>query len=178
VAVVQPMTNEEFLAAVRGFTRTAFRWEAQPWYAMAYERPYFEGWLAGSPTPPPEVDWWRPWLERVARWTAEGKTIGRVRVLAEPPTDYQRWLLWAAPWHTQAGEDLRYLSRSVAQQADLPMEEDYWLLDDESAIVLRFDGRGQTTERTLITDPEAVAGYRALRDTAIGLSTTAATAAA
>jgi hypothetical protein len=80
------MTDEEFLAAVRGFASKAFRFETQPCYAMAYERPVFESWQAGAPIPPPEVDWWAPWLDRVARWTAEGKTIGRVRVLAEPPT--------------------------------------------------------------------------------------------
>jgi hypothetical protein len=161
------MTDEEFLAAVRGFASKAFRFETQPCYAMAYERPVFESWQAGAPIPPPEVDWWAPWLDRVARWTAEGKTIGRVRVLAEPPTDYQSWLLWATSWHAEAGEDIRYLPRGAAERIGLPLTEDWWLLDDERVVVLRFNDQGETVSRTLVTGPDAVAGYRALRDAAL-----------
>jgi hypothetical protein len=173
----RPLTTAEFLAEVRDFTRSAFRFEAQPGYVMDYERPVFEGWLAGVPVPPPEVDWWAPWLDRVARWTAEGKTIGRVRVLAEPPTDYQRWLLWAAPWHTEAGEQLRYMPAGTARQIGLQLD-DWWLLDDERVIVLRFTSQGETTDRTLVTDPQTVAGYCALRDVAVRNSTLAKTIAA
>ena len=80
-------------------------------YALGYERADFERFLAGPPTPPPQLDWWQPWLEQIARLTRDGKHIARVRVLAEPPTAYQRWEIWAAPWHAQAGEDIRYLPR-------------------------------------------------------------------
>lgn len=172
---MRPLTDAEFVAEVRTFRTSAFRLEAQPAYVLAYERPVFEGWLSGAPIPPPEVDWWAPWLYRVATWTAAGKTIGRVRVLAEPPTDYQQWLLWAAPWHTEAGEEMRYLSRGMAERARLPLADDWWLLDDERVIVLRFNGQGETVSRTLVTDLDAVAGYCALRDVAIVNSAQAGT---
>jgi hypothetical protein len=160
---------------VRTFRTSAFRLEAQPGYVLDYERPVFEGWLAGMAVPPPEVDWWAPWLHRVAGWTAEGKTIGRVRVLAEPPTTYQRWLMWAAPWHAEVGEKLRYMPRGRAEQIRLPLAADWWLLDDERVIVLRFNGQGEAVSRTLVTDPEDVAGYCGLRDVAIGNSAMAGT---
>jgi hypothetical protein len=169
------MTEEEFVSEVRNFRTRAFRLEAQPGYVLAYERPVFESWLAGVPVPPPEIDWWAPWLHRVAGWTAEGKTIGRVRVLAEPPTAYQRWLMWATPWHAEAGEELRYMFRGMAEQIGLPLADDFWLLDDERVIVLRFNGQGEAVSRTLVTDPEVVAGYCALRDVAIGNSALAET---
>lgn len=169
------LTEAEFVTEVRTFRTSAFRLEAQPGYVLDYERPVFEGWLAGMAVPPPEVDWWAPWLHRVARWTAdEGKTIGRVRVLAEPPTTYQRWLMWATPWHAEVGEKLRYMPRSTAEQIGLPLG-DFWLLDDERVIVMRFNGQGETVSRTLVTDPEVAAGYCALRDAAIDHSATAET---
>jgi hypothetical protein len=161
------ISEAEFLNAVRTFSQSAFRLEVRGSYALDYERRDFEGFLAGSPVPPPEVDWWRPWLDRVARITREGKTISRVRVLAEPPTDYQRWHLWAAPWHASAGEGIRYLSRSTAERIGLPLADDWWLLDDERVIIMTFTAEGEIDSKTLVTDPESVAGYRVLQDIAI-----------
>lgn len=164
---VRRLTDAEFVAEVRDFRTSAFRLEAQLTYVLDYERPVFEDWLAGVRVPPPEVDWWAPWLRRVAGWTAEGKTIGRVRVLAEPPTAYQQWLMWAARWHVEVGEELRYISRGTAEQVELPLGEDWWLLDEERVLVLRFNGQGEAVSRTLVTDPDVVSGYCGLRDLAV-----------
>ena len=99
--------------------------------------------LAGHPTPPPDLDWWRPWLEQIKRLTGQGKQISRVRVLAEPPTDYQRWEMWAAPWHTRAGEDIRYMTAQPGREDRLDLLNDWWLLDDERVIVMHFTGDGE-----------------------------------
>src|ERR1035441_6565819 len=72
---------------LRSFRRSAFRFETRSTYALSYEQADFDRFLAGSPVPPPELDWWRPWLEEISRLTAEGKTVSRVRVLDEPPSD-------------------------------------------------------------------------------------------
>jgi hypothetical protein len=160
------ITEDEFLDAVRGFTRSAFRFEARDFYALTYERADLERFLMGSPVPPPELDWYRPWLDRVAQWNREGKAISRVRVLAEPPTGYQRWMIWAAPWHASAGEDIRYLRRAAARQIGLPAT-DWWLLDDEKVIVMHFTTDGEIDSKELIADPEPVAGYCMWRDLAI-----------
>ena len=95
------ISEDEFGEMLRTFRRSAFRLEARDHYALGYEAADFERFLAGNPVPPPQVDWWRPWLDQIAELTQQGKRIGRVRVLAEPPSDYQRWELWAAPWHAQ-----------------------------------------------------------------------------
>ena len=160
-----PITEDEFLNAVRGIKRSAFRLEAEDSYALDYEREAFDRFLAGSPVPPPELDWWQPWLSRVAQWAGEGKTVSRVRVLAEPPTAYQRWMLWTTPWCARAGEDIRYLPRSTAERIGLPLD-DWWLLDDEQVIVMRFTD-GKIAGKVLITEPEAVAAYCLSRDIAI-----------
>jgi hypothetical protein len=87
------ITEEEFGDLLRTIGSSAFRLETLDAYALDYERADFELFLAGRPEPPP----WQEWLDQVAAQTREGKTVSRVRILAEPPTDYQRWMLWAQP---------------------------------------------------------------------------------
>lgn len=168
----QLITEDEFAAALSGFTCSAFRLEAQPLYAMTYEREDFERYLAGNPTPPDQMDWYLPWMEQVSAWTQAGKTLTRVRVLAEPPTDYQNWLTWGAPWFASIGEDIRYMKASRARRIGLP-PDDWWLLDgdtpDARVIFMRFTGAGEIIGRELITGPD-VARFRDLQMLALANS--------
>jgi Family of unknown function (DUF6879) len=147
----RPITEDEFDELLRSFERSAFRLETRDSYALGYERAEFERFLAGTPTPPPEVDWWRPWLKQLARFAHEHKRIGRVRVLAEPPTDYQQWEMWAGSWHAQAGERIRYMPRSRALRIGLPLDHDWWLLDNERLIIMEFTDSGEIKSKTLVT---------------------------
>jgi hypothetical protein len=152
---------------LRSFRYQAFRFETQRTYALTYERADFGRFLAGSPVPPPELDWWRPWLEEISRLTAEGRRVSRVRVLDEPPTDYQRWELWAAPWHSRAGERIAYMSRNRAREIGLPLDRDWWLLDNDRLIIMRFTDTGEIASRRLVTDPATILPYREWRDLAV-----------
>lgn len=152
---------------LRSFRRSAFRFETRRTYALGYERADFDRFLAGSPVPPPELDWWRPWLEEIRRLAAEGKTVSRVRVLDEPPTDYQRWEIWAARWHAEVGEQIGYLSRSRARYLSLPLDDDWWLLDDDRVVNMRFTGTGEIRSRDLITGGAMAARYCEWRDLAV-----------
>ena len=163
---------------LRSFRRSAFRLETRPVYALTYERADFGQFLAGTPAPPPELDWWRPWLEEIAQLTAEGKTVSRVRVVDEPPTDYQRWEMWAARWHSRAGERIGYMPRSQAVRIDLPQTHDWWLLDDERVITMWFTSTGEVSDRQLRTEPDAVARFCAGRDLAVRNATSAEESAA
>ena len=64
-----PISEEEFDRELATFERNAFRLETRDAYALGYEHADFERFLTGSPTPPPELDWWRPWLEQISRLT-------------------------------------------------------------------------------------------------------------
>lgn len=161
------ITEAEFDDLLSSFARTAFRLETRDSYALGYEAADYERFLAGDPVPPPEVSWWRPWLDQITDLTRAGKRISRVRILAEPPTDYQRWELWAAPWHAGAGEDIRYLRRRDAVSAGLPVTSDWWLLDDERVILMRFDAEGRITGKLLVTSPDVAARHREWRDLAV-----------
>jgi hypothetical protein len=169
----KPISDEEFGDLFRTFERSAFRLETRDRYALSYEREEFERFLAGSPTPPSEITWWRSWLDQTAALTAQGKFVGRVRILDEPPSDYQRWMLWAAPWYAEAGEVIRWLPRSTARAAGVGLDRDWWLFDLERLVVMEFTGTGEIAARTLVTDPVHVARYRRWHDLALWNAATA-----
>jgi hypothetical protein len=170
------MTQDEFYRELFAIGRTAFRWEAQPAYALGYERENFARFLAGSPVPPPEISWWRPWLDQIARMTAEGKRFSRVRVIGEPPSDYQQWMIWTGRWNIEAGEQIAYLPRSVAGRLAVPADYDWWLLDDERLIIMRYTSSGEIESKHLTTDTGIVARHCEWRDLAV-LNATAGAAA-
>jgi hypothetical protein len=172
--MIAAITEEEFGEMLRTIRSSAFRLETLDVYALDSERADFELFLAGRPGPPP----WQEWLEQVAAQTRQGKTVSRVRVLAEPPTDYQRWMLWAQPWYERVGEDIRYLPRSLAVALRLPLEVDWWLLDDQRVVLMYFTGAGVIAGKILITEPGIVARHREWRDLAVGNASTAEEVAA
>lgn len=167
------ITEDEFDDLLRSFKQSAFRLETRDHYALGYEQEEYDRFLAGNPTPPPQVDWWLPWLKQIARLTYEGKWIGRVRILAEPPTDYQRWELWAAPWHAEAGERIRYMPRYRAAELDLPLGSDWWLLDGKRVVIMLFTDDGEIDRKFLSDDPGIVAPFLRWRDLAVRYATPA-----
>jgi uncharacterized protein DUF6879 len=174
----RPVSDDQFARLLATFERTAFHFETRPFYVLGAERQYLERFLAGSPVPPPDVDWHQGWLEQVATLTRQGKHVSRVRVLDEPPTGYQRWLLWADPWHAEAGEDIRYIPRSRAERVKLPLDHDWWLLDGIRVIVTRFAESGEIAGKELVTDPVTLTHYRLWQAIAIRDATPAGQIAA
>lgn len=160
----------------RRFRRSAFRLETRPQYALTVERPAFERFLAGAPLPPSALSWWREWLDEVGVLTRQGKRIGRVRVLSDPPTRYQEWGLWGTAWHIRAGEDIRYLPRRTADVLGIPMG-DWWLFDDQQLVAMTFTPQGDIAGKMLITGP-AVSDCCAWRDLAVRHAITAEAIAA
>jgi hypothetical protein len=130
------------------------------------EREALERFLAGDPQPPSEYAWWQDWLDMIRDLNRQGKQIARVRVLAEPPSGYQRWECWGDRWHADAGERISYLPRSRALTAGLPLE-DWWLFDSSRLVLMRLDAEGALTASELVTEPGSVSRYCALRDLAI-----------
>jgi hypothetical protein len=178
VTVGTPITQDESAEMFRTFRESAFHLETREFYAMTNERDAFQRFLDGHPLSPAGLPWWQTWLDQMRELARQGKRIGRVRVLSEPPSDYQRWELWGTSWHIKAGEEIRYMSRRRAEQIGLPLNYDWWLFDDERLIVTRFTDSGEIAEKSLITDPGIIAQHRAWRDLAVRNATTAETFAA
>ncbi|MGH3586253.1 MAG: DUF6879 family protein, partial [Pseudonocardia sp.] len=75
------------------FERSALRLESRRHTDIPSERADFQAFLAGAL---PEVREWSPsaWTRMVTRQTSAGRTIRRVRVMDEPLTDYNRFMIY------------------------------------------------------------------------------------
>jgi hypothetical protein len=165
------ITEAEFGELLSGFARSAFRLETRASYAIGIERDAYHRFLAGHPPPPSEVGWFQDWLSQIRQLCVSGRTIGRVRVLTEPPTDYQRFEMWCGRWNREAGEQIRYMPRSRAAGIGLPLDDDFWLFDETRLIIMRFTDAGEIAGKELITDTGIIARYIAWRDLAVNHAT-------
>ena len=77
--------------------------------------------LAGTPRPPAEADWWRPWLDQIARRQPRAsRSAGSGCWPSRRPTT-SGGDCGPAPWHAAAGEDISYMPRSTAERIGLPL---------------------------------------------------------
>jgi len=164
------LTADDFNRLFRYFKHTAWRLEVQPVYLVDYEQESVRRYLAGTPQPVTEIPPYVQWLDDIRAVTSEGKRVERVRVLEEPPTDYQRWEAWAGKWNVTAGEVIRYIPRSRAVEVGLPLEYDWWLFDSLRLARMHFDPDGRPMGGEIITDPEIVLQHCAWRDLAVHYS--------
>jgi hypothetical protein len=121
-------------------------------YGTLAELPHMAKWAAGEPD---DLEWLRPWCERVQAAVAAGKSFRRVSVVGEPLSDYQRWSYSITGHHVAAGEDCRWAPRRLVSGIAVP-GNDYWLFDDKVALFIVFAGDGKVVERQRWTDPDVV----------------------
>ncbi|MGW0394110.1 DUF6879 family protein [Streptomyces sp. NPDC003042] len=112
------------------------------------------------------------WEGTDAEWCAErreqvalGKRFERVRIVDDPATPGQLFLLDNARRNSALGEDIRILRRSDAERLHLP-EEDFWILDSRMVALLNFDEADNFVDVELITEPAEVNRYTRVRDAA------------
>jgi hypothetical protein len=168
------ITGDEFGEALLSFRRRAFRLELQDAYDEPAEREWFTRWLAGTADLPSQIPAFAGYYEWVAATAAEGRRIERVRIHSDPPTDYQRWEQWVSRWNVAAGESIHYLTRRQATAAGLLPgvgQDDWWLLDKSTLIIMRFDDQHRRVSNELVTDADDI--DRALRwwDLAVRIAT-------
>lgn len=154
------LDRDEFDRLFDTFAKTAFRLETRPAYDQPEERDAIRRWVAGQP---PDDRWAAGYWALLRRLRAEGRRIERVRVLADPPTLYQRWVLdLAERCAIPLGEVARTLPAARAAEAGLDGLSDFWLFDDQTAVVMLFDGDRFSGAR-LVVDPAEVDRLRAAR---------------
>ncbi len=82
--------------------------------------------------------------------------MSRVRVVAEPLSDYLRYeLSWSYPSNVAAGEDFRIMRQGTAEMLGLP-EQDYWLFDSEVLVWFRYDSAGRLVGAEVEQDAEMI----------------------
>lgn len=162
MTVVEPSAVTGLFASCR----SAWRWEAQPTYTMPSEQPKIARWRAGEPRP---ADHNASWGDQIRTWTAEGRTIGRVRVESDPLTEYQQYQhAWTFPANSAAGEVLYLLDAATAAELALP-QQDFWVFETDtdngpgstdggglSVVWLNFRPDGTIIDRVLADPDEAV----------------------
>ncbi|MBO0852335.1 MAG: hypothetical protein J2P18_01045 [Nocardia sp.] len=129
--------------------KSAFHLEVKDSYAVPAESEPFRRFLAGEP----EQEYGRrAWTELVEETTARGVVVSRVRVVTEPHSDYQRWLLSITGRNVDAGEDIRYLPRHLIDPSEVP-EDDFWIFDSEKVAFNLVDQSGKPAGAAVTTDP-------------------------
>ncbi|WP_433730923.1 DUF6879 family protein [Actinoplanes sp. CA-051413] len=164
------LVGDQFSQMLATFSRSAFRFEQQPVYTVAYEREIFERYKAGHRDPSPEVPVLAGWLDQIRRQVAQGKTIERVRIFDEPPTLYQQWEAHASQWNEEAGEVMHYLTRSQAYEVGLlpaAGDNDWWLFDDTLLMEMSYDEQGRRIHTELTDEEASVQQARSWRDLAV-----------
>ncbi|MEV6558963.1 DUF6879 family protein [Nocardia sp. NPDC051756] len=140
--------------------REAFRLEVQDSYGVPGESEPLNRFLNNEPFD--LRPWFQDWYDFVQETTARGVAVRRVRVVTVPHTDYHRWLLNLTALNVEAGEDIRYLPRRLAEE--LP-SDDWWLLDNERVAFNLTDGEGRAVGGAATTnDPWIVDHCRSVRD--------------
>lgn len=85
-------------------------------------------------------------------------------------TDYLRWETgWGYPDNADAGEDIRILHVGPDELPELG-DEDFWLFDDELAVLMRYGPQGAWLGQDATRDAEVLEVCRRKRDRALTLA--------
>jgi hypothetical protein len=144
------------------FRHTAWRLETRRGYASDRNSPKWARWTAGEDiTAEPE----NAWRENVRTQTEQGKRFERVRLVDEPATQGQEFLLATGLGNVAAGEDIRNLTRTRAEELRLP-EFDFWLFDSKTLVRFAFDEEDVTLGVYVTEEPADVLAACQARDAA------------
>ncbi|MFB7580853.1 DUF6879 family protein [Streptomyces hydrogenans] len=157
---------EEFGRLFRNFEYSAWHLETRGRYASDEEDPDFAVFLRTGEAP---MDLGSEWCRNIMAQTAAGKYVGRVRIVDNPPSPGQRFLLSYARCNAATGEDARALWRAEAEAALLG-DTDFWVFDSRLVAILRFDERDVFHDVEIITEPAEVLRYVQIRDAAVARS--------
>lgn len=157
---------EEFGQLFHNFDHSAWHLETRRGYASDREDEGYAQFLATGQAP---MDLDSDWCRNIRRQTEAGKYVGRVRIVDNPPTEGQLFLLSYARCNAATGEDARNLWRDDAERAHLPAE-DFWIFDSRLVAILRFDDQDVFHDVEIITEPAEVLRYCQVRDAAVHAS--------
>jgi hypothetical protein len=116
------------------FNESAFRLEGLSEYSVPEEAAVFHEFrTTGSIDPTFNSDW----TDLVAKNTAAGKTMSRLRLLSKKLTDYERFELITYRTNVAAGEDIRFSSIEHSG-----FENDFWVFDLTWIAVMKYDRDG------------------------------------
>ncbi len=159
----EAITPEEFAKLFETFEHTAWHLETRRGYASDRDDDSYRAFVeTGSAL----WDLDNAWCTNITRQTAAGKEVGRVRVVDDPPTQGQLFLLDYAKCNAATGEDVRNLWRADAERLRLPAE-DFWIFDSRLVALLVFDDTDDLLRVEVTTEPTEVLRYARVREAAM-----------
>lgn len=161
------LNPEQFSRLFDNFLHSAWHLEMRQRYAVDEQGDDWKQFIAGL-TPTWDLD--TPWGRTIRAKTQDGAYVGRVRILDNPPTTGQRFLLAYSEKNAALGEDVRNMWRADAERVNLP-SKDFWIFDSHIVALCLFDTDDQLTGAELITEPARVNQYNRLRDIALHYAT-------
>lgn len=153
---------DEFEDLFRTFKHSAWRLETRRRYASDEATETYGRFIAEGEAP---LDFSDPYCDLIREQTGQGKRVERVRIVDDPPTTGQLYLLDNARRNSALGEDIRNLVRGDADRLRLPAE-DYWIFDSRIVALLNFDAEDRLVDVELITEPAEVVRRSLTRDAA------------
>jgi hypothetical protein len=159
--VTQVLSGQALAELVLSYQHTAFRLETRERYNEPEEAEPLRRFLDGEP----DYSWNTEWAAMIRRRTALGQRMARVRIVAEPHSDYTRFGLDLARVNVAVGEDIRYLPQERARDLGLP-GHDFWLIDSRKVAILRFGDDDVLLGAEIPTDPEVIVEHCYWRDLA------------
>src|SRR5436305_11475253 len=136
--VITSLGGPEWVSLFTGFTRSAFRLEGLQHYTDPGEQAVFERFCAGE-DPGVDLSWW---LGLARGHTAAGRSMSRVRVVVEPPSDYTRFELAHFPQMVEAGDKISVIAVAPGTWPPGVPRHDFWLFDEHDVWILRYDDAG------------------------------------
>lgn len=158
---------ETFAGMFENFRHSAWHLEMRKGYAVDRATDTYAQFARGEA---PAWDMNSDWARTISAKTADGAHVGRVRIVDNPPTEGQRYLLAHAEHNAELGEDVRNMWREDAYAVNLP-DEDFWIFDSHIVTLCLWDDDDNLTGVELITEPARVNQYNRLRDVAMHYAT-------
>ncbi|MDX3693168.1 DUF6879 family protein [Streptomyces bottropensis] len=155
---------DEFDRLFTQFEHTAWRLETRRRYASDELTSTYAQFMRGESVNWEGVD--AEWCAERREQVALGKRFERVRIVDNPPTAGQLYLLDNARRNSAVGERILNLWREDADRLGLP-SEDFWIFDSRLVALLKFDDADNLVGVELITQPAAVLRYAMVRDAAL-----------
>lgn len=164
--LVDEMTRQEPLrqgAVTAGVQRSLFRLEVLQEYRVEAEAERFQAFCEGRSLPARKSS---AWYDQIRESVAAGMSWKRVHVVRRPLTDYIKFELLSYRSSAALGYETLIADAEGQPQFD-ELRQDFYLLDDEVAVLMNYDDVGHYLGSWRTRDPEVIATCRRHRDIAL-----------
>jgi hypothetical protein len=156
------LSPTEFGRLFETFQKNAFRLETLSQYIVPEERAALDAFLTGTPLPPSQqID--VKWRALMKRNIESGKMMQRVHIIPSQLTPYLRYEIeWAYSYTSAIGEDIRLIVSDYPDSI-IGDHKDFWLFDDKTLVIVRYETDGTFVHGERIEEEEIIERHRNLK---------------